>query len=429
MVGSVPVILSPPVRLRIHVLEPVAHRVLVNCEGRLTPERKSSLCFLQPVAKCLWGFIAMKRVGIGIIGGGYMGKAHSVAMHAVGAVFGTNLRPHCEMICTTSEAGAAQKARLLGFDRSTADWRVLVGDPAVEAIVIAAPQETHREIALAAFDLGKPVFCEKPMGLGLADSRAMATAAEQSGIVNMCGFNYIRTPASQLARQMIEAGEIGDITYFRGEHTEDFFADPETPATWRVFGQSNGTMGDLAPHMINGALALAGPITSLVADIETVHASRPGDDGMVQVTNDDHAQFLCRFESGAMGTLYFSRVATGRKMGYAYDIYGTKGGLRFDQEDQNALWFYDSSAASGREGYTKILTGPEHPDYEPFCLGPGHGTGYQDQIIIEAHDFLKAIESGQPAWPTFRDGVMVSEVVETAWLSHRERRWASVDEV
>ena len=202
------------------------------------------------------------------------------------------------------------------------------------------------------------------MGLGLDETREMVAAAEKSGAVNMYGFNYIRTPASQLARQMIEAGEIGEITYFRGKHTENFFADPLQPATWRVFGQPNSTMGDLAPHMINGALALAGPIRSLVADIQTVHPTRPGEDGDVEVTNDDHEQFLCRFDNGAMGALYFSRVATGRKMGYAYDIYGTKGGLRFDQEDQNALWFYHGAAPKGHEGYTKMLIGQQHPDYE-----------------------------------------------------------------
>ncbi len=371
----------------------------------------------------------MRRIGIGIIGGGYMGKAHSVAMHAVGAVFATTLRPHCEMICTTTEEGAARKAAELGFDRSTADWQALVADPAVEAVIIASPQHTHKDAAVAALDLGKPVFCEKPMGLGLHETRDMVAAADRTGVVNMCGFNYIRTPASQLARQMIQAGEIGEITYFRGEHTEDFFADPNQPASWRVFGKPNGAMGDLAPHMINAALALAGPIRSLVADIQTVYPTRPGADGEVEVTNDDHGQFLCRFDNGAMGTLYFSRVATGRKMGYAYDIYGTKGGLRFDQEDQNALWFYNGSAPAGREGYTKLLTGPQHPDYEAFCLGPGHGTGYQDQIIIEAKDFLTAIESGKAVWPTFRDGMMVSEIVEAAWLSHRERCWVSVDEI
>ncbi len=371
----------------------------------------------------------MTEIGIGIVGGGYMGKAHSVAMHAVGPVFETRLRPRCEMICTTTAAGAEEKARLFGFARSTDDWRVLVNDARVDAVVIASPQETHLEIASAAFALGKPVFCEKPLGSSLEDSRRMVDAAKKSGVVNMTGFNYIRTPASQLARQIIDAGEIGDITYFRGEHTEDFFADPQAPATWRSQGRSNGTMGDLSPHMINGALALAGPITSLVSDIETVHEKRPGKDGDVTVTNDDHGQFLCRFESGAMGMLYFSRVATGRKMGYAYEVFGTKGSLRFDQEDQNALWLYKGDAAVGREGFTKILAGPEHPDYKAFCLGPGHGTGYQDQIIIEAHDFLKAIDKGTSLWPTFEDGMLVNQIVEAAWRSRDEQGWVNVSDV
>ena len=372
----------------------------------------------------------MKNIGIGIVGGGYMGKAHSVAMQAVGSVFETRLRPVCEMICTTSQAGAEQKAAAFGFNRATADWRELVNDPAIEAIVIASPQETHREIALAAFDLGKPVFCEKPLGASLADSRIMVEAAEQSGLPNMVGFNYIRTPASQLARDIIAAGEIGEITHFRGEHTEDFFWDADMPGTWRTQGRSNGTMGDLAPHMVNGALALAGPMTSLCADIQTVHKSRPGADGKGRetVTNDDHGQFMCRFENGAMGMLYFSRVATGRKMGYAYDIYGTKGAIRFDQEDQNALWLYKGDAAKDRSGFTKILTGPEHPDYLPFCQGPGHGTGYQDQIIIEAHDFLKAIESGTSIWPSFRDGMLVNQIIEAAWASSDNRSWVSISD-
>jgi predicted dehydrogenase len=116
-------------------------------------------------------------------------------------------------------------------------------------------------------------------------------------------------------------------------------------------------------------------------------------------------------------------------MGYIYEVFGTRGSIRFDQEDQNALWLYKGDQAKGREGFTKILTSPDSPDYWAFSKGPGHGTGYQDQIIIEAHDFLKAIESGTPMWPTFRDGVMVSEIVEAAWLSHEERRWVNVDEV
>lgn len=351
-----------------------------------------------------------------------MGKAHSVAMSAVGAVFDTALRPRLEMICASSLDSAERYRAAYGFRRATADWQTLVKDPVVEAVVIASPQSTHRQIAEAALALGKPVLCEKPLGASLEDSRAMVAAAEASGTVNMVGFNYIRTPASQFARQLIADGAIGDITWFRGEHTEDFYADPEAPATWRTTGMANGTIGDLAPHMVNGALALVGPIAQVMADVETVHHTRPGG----AVTNDDHAQMMCRFENGVMGNLYFSRIATGRKMGYAYEISGTKGAIRFDQEDQNALWLYRREGPEVQRGFTKILTGPEHPDYEPFCQGPGHGTGYQDQIIIEAKDFLTAIHSGRSIWPTFRDGHEVNRVLAAALASADSRGWQDV---
>jgi len=368
----------------------------------------------------------MRQIGFGVVGGGYMGKAHSVALKAVGAVFNTSLRPVCEMICTSSDASAQEKAQSLGFNRATSDWRTLVSDPAIEAVIIASPQEFHREIAIAAFEAGKAVFCEKPMGINLADSRLMVEAAEKSGLPNMSGFNYIRTPASQLARQIIASGEIGEITFFRGEHSEDFYADPNEPASWRTRGRANGTMGDLAPHSINAMLALVGPVESLISDIQTVHAKRHGPNGLEDVTNDDHAHFLCRLANGAMGSLYSSRVATGRKMGYAYEITGTKGAIRFDQEDQNALWLYKTDTPTDRQGFTKILTGPEHPDYKPFCLGPGHGTGYQDQIIIEAKDFLTAIETGNAVWPTFRDAMEVNKIVEAAWQSYEAKAWVTL---
>ena len=374
----------------------------------------------------MWNDRGVTRIGIGIVGGGYMGKAHAVAMSAVAALFDTALRPSLEMICTTTPQGAAEKARQVGFARATAEWRVLVADPRVEAVVIASPQETHRDIALAAFAAGKHVFCEKPLGLGLSDSREMLAAAQRSGCVHMTGFNYIRTPASQLARQIISTGEIGDVTWFRGEHTEDFCADPASPASWRTRGKPNGNMGDLAPHIINAALALMGPIRSLCADIETVHRTRPSPTGPEAVSNDDQGQIMCRFENGAMGHLFISRVATGRKMGYAYDVFGTRGALRFDQEDQNAVWLYKAEGAAGRQGFTKILTGPEHPDYKAFCLGPGHGTGYQDQIIIEARDFLEAIASGTPKWPSFADGHLVNQVITAAWASQSSRGWIDV---
>ena len=377
----------------------------------------------------------MTKIGIGVIGAGYMGKAHSVAMNSVGAVFDTALKPVCEMLCATTESGAAAKAQAFGFNRSTADWRTLVDDPAVEAIVIASPQSTHKEIALAAIARGKPVMCEKPMGASLAEAIEMTEAAEAAGVVNMVGFNYVRTPATQYARKLLEDGEIGDITWFRGEHTEDFLADANDPANWRTRGRATGTMGDLSSHMINCAMALLGPIAKVNADIETVHHKRPTEqkDGTPhpteteEVTNDDHAHCLCRFQSGVMGHLYFSRISSGRKMGYAYEIGGTRGAIRFDQEDQNCLWLYRMDDPEAERGFRKILTGPAHPDYVNFCLGPGHGTGYQDQLIIEAKDFLNAIHEGKAHWPTFRDGMEVTRVIDAMWQSHESRQWVDIE--
>ena len=364
----------------------------------------------------------MSEIGIGIIGGGYMGKAHSVAHSAVGAVFQTALRPRLEMVAASSPASAERYRAAYGFARAARDWEELVDDPRVEAVIIASPPETHLAITRRAAALGKPVFCEKPLGASTEDANLMTEAVEAAGVPNMVGFNYIRTPASQYARRLVAEGAIGDITWFRGEHTEDFYADPDTPASWRTSGLANGCMGDLAPHMINAALALMGPVASVMAEIETVHAMR----GDAPVTNDDQAQIMCRFESGAMGHLFFSRVATGRKMGYIYEITGTKGAIRFNQEDQNSLWLYKAEGPEADRGFRQILIGPAHPDYEPFCLGPGHGTGYQDQIIIEARDFLESIAEGRSRWPAFRDGLAVSRVVSAARISHENRSWAHV---
>jgi predicted dehydrogenase len=367
-------------------------------------------------------------IGIGLVGTGYMGKAHAVALKSVAAVFNTKLRPVCEVICSTTETGAARKAAEYGFNASTSDWQELVADRRVEAVVIASPQTTHRQIALAAFAAGKPVFCEKPLGASLEDARAMAAAAAKSGLPNMVGFNYIRAPAMQLAREMIQGGEIGELVHFRAEHTEDFLADPQEPANWRTRDISAGNLGDLSPHIINAVLRLAGPIGQLVADVQTVYPTRPGASGPEKVTNDDQLNLLCRLESGVMGSIYVSRVATGRKMGYGFDITGTRGALRFDAEDQNALWYYDARVRRGRQGFAKLLTGPEHPDFLAFCEGAGHGTGYAAQIIIEARDFLHAIETRAPKFPTFDDGLQVSRVIAAGFRSHAERRWVALAE-
>jgi len=358
-----------------------------------------------------------------------MGKAHAVALQAVASVFNTTLVPRCEMIATSTQAGAERAATELGFARATGDWRKLVADVAVEAVVIASPQDTHREIAEAAFLAGKPVLCEKPLAATTEEAEQMASIAANSGLANMIGFNYVRTPATQFARQLVASGEIGELHYIRAEHSEDFLADAAEPANWRTRGQANGTLGDLAPHIVNAALALGGDIVELIGDQQITCAERIGENGPEAVSNEDQAQLMCRFANGAMGHLFFSRVAHGRKMGYAYELHGSNGSIRFDQEDQNALFLYKAEGPESTRGFRKILTGPEHPDYVNFCLGPGHGTGFQDQIIIEQKDFLQAIETGEAVFPDFAEGLRVQRLIDAVRLSCDERRWVQVDGV
>lgn len=363
----------------------------------------------------------MAEIGIGVVGGGYMGKAHSVGFAAAASVFELPLRPRLVAICGSTPDSGARYAQAYGFQRSAPDWQALVNDPEVDAVVIASPQSTHRDIALAALALGKPVLCEKPMGLDAAEAEEMVDAARAAGVVNQVAYNYSRTPATQFARQLIADGRLGRIHHARIEHTEDFHIDGILPP-WRCQGDANGCLGDLAPHPINAALALMGPIEAVQAELQTVFAERGGH----KVTNDDQVQMMLRFANGARGSLFASRVATGSKMGYSYQITGDKGALRFDQEDQNALCFYETDAPEAERGFRKILTGPAHPDYKPFCLGPGHGTGYQDQIIIEAKDFLMSIHEGGSRGPSFEDGLAVHRVIDAVRASDAQGGWVPV---
>lgn len=371
----------------------------------------------------------MQDINIGLIGAGYMGKAHTIAYKTVRSIFPTALNPVCECISTSSAEGAARSAQELGWNRSTGDWRALVGDPSIDAIIVATPPATHKDIVLAALALGKPVFCEKPLGMTAAESLQLAQAAEAAGVANMVGYNYIRTPASQLARQIIESGEIGEIIHIAAEHVEDYLHDPRAPASWRTreaTATRAGALADVGSHLLNLALRLGGPVDSLVADMNTVHAQRQGPAGLEAVENDDQGNVMLRFASGALGALTFSRVAAGRKMGYTYRITGTKGALAFDQENQNELWLYDAGRPAQRQGFQRLLMGPAHPDYLAFSQGAGHGTGYNEQIVIEARDFLQAIAGGQPVWPTFRDGYEVDRLIAAALRSAKERSWISL---
>ncbi len=375
----------------------------------------------------------MKSIRMGVIGAGYMGKAHAIAYKSAATVFDLPAAPACEMIATTSAEGAAAKAEALGFRRSTGDWRALVEDPEVDAVNVSTPPATHLEMVLAALAAGKPVFCEKPLGMKAAESLRMAEAAEAAGLPNLVGYNYIKHPASRLAREMIEAGEIGEILHVRATHNEDYLHGPEVPGNWRVSrdqGSVGGALSDVGCHVINAVLRLAGPIESLVADLNIVQAERPDPaGGTCTVENPDQGHFLARFANGAMGSVTFSRVAAGRKMAYAYEITGTRGAIAFDQERMGELHYFKAGEPAAREGFKRILIGPEHPDFVDFCLGAGHGLGYNDQIVIEARDFVRAIVTGEPVWPTFRDGYEVDRVVDAVLRSRDSGAWVAVSDI
>ncbi|MEO0497021.1 MAG: Gfo/Idh/MocA family oxidoreductase [Pseudomonadota bacterium] len=369
-----------------------------------------------------------KQIGIGIIGGGYMGKAHATAFAAVGVAFETKLKPRLVSVAASSLSSAERYRSAFGYERAAENWQAVVNDPDVGAVVVASPQDTHREIAEAALAAGKHVLCEKPLGATLAECETMvAIAKSKPDLVTLIGFNYMRTPVSQHAIHMVHSGRLGDIVSFRIDHSEDFLADPDAPANWRTESMEAGTMGDLAPHPVNCALSFMGPVDEVMAVVETVHSERPGPDGtLTPVTNDDQVNMILKFANGVTGTLHTSRVSTGTKMGLRYEIVGTKGALRFDQEEQNQLHFYSADDAPEERGFRRILSGPQHPDYLMFNQGEGHGTGYVDQIIMQAAAFLKAIETGDTARPNFEDGLAVARVCDAALRSSKTRSWQTV---
>lgn len=374
--------------------------------------------------------VARPELGIGVIGAGYMGKAYSMALNAVNATFALSNNARLEMLATMPHEDAEERASAWGYRRATRDWRELVNDPAVQVVAVCTPTFMHAEMAMAAIQAGKHVICEKPIALDAATARQMADAAEAAGVVNLVGYNYVRNPATQLARQMIAAGELGDIISFRGTHIEDFLANPQAEISWRQqkdYSSRAGALGDLASHIVNLAHFLCGPVTRVVGDRQIVHAMRPDASGqMLPVENDDQTSFLMRFANGAMGSVEASRVALGRKMGLSFEVTGTRGSLYFTQERMAELQFYSASDDPARSGFRTILIGPQHPDYGSFCLGDGHGIGFNDMVTIEMRDLLEAIGRGRPMWSDFRNACHTAEVVEAVLRSCDSGLWQEV---
>jgi predicted dehydrogenase len=374
-----------------------------------------------------------RDLGIGLIGTGFMGKAHAFAYRAALAAFPDIPVPRLEMIADVDEGLAARAAYQYGFARASGDWRALVTDPSVDVVSITTPNTLHKEMALAAIAAGKHVHCEKPLSPTLADSLAMVEAAEKAGVVTQVGFNYIKNPLLKLARDMVAAGELGEITGFRGIHAEDYMHDPEGPYSWRIDPVGGpGVIADLGSHIIGMARFLLGPIADVSADVRTVVKSRPVSRGAKErkdVLVDDVARILVNFGRGCGGTIEANWIATGRKMQLGFELTGEKGSLVFSQERLNELLFYRAGGDAKTNGYVKIEAGPQHPPYGEFCIAGGHQLGFNDLKTIEMGEFLRAIGGVAKAGPDFREAYEIQKVVEAAIASSKARGWVRVGEV
>lgn len=369
----------------------------------------------------------MSRLRIGLLGTGYMGKCHALAYNALGPTFQSQ-PPYLSLLCDVDDEVARRKAAEFGFARHTTEWRDLVADDEVDLVSIATPNALHRDIAIAALQHGKHVYCEKPMALTLEDATLMVEAAKKAGTKTLLGYNYLRNPTIQHAKRLIDNGAIGRILFFRGINDEDYMADEATPFSWRCRTKNagTGTLGDLGSHLISLALYLVGPIDKLSATTDTPHKFRhipdkPSESG--EVDNEDLCAALLRFRNGVSGVISSSRVAWGAKNRLAFEVHGSKGTLRFDQERLNELELFESDGPAGQQGFKTILSSPDHPPYGEFIPSAGHQLGFNDLKAIELDYFLHCIEQDKTAYPNFSDGLAVEKVIHGIVDSAKGGAW------
>ena len=374
----------------------------------------------------------MKPIGIGVIGTGFMGKAHSIAYSASASVFGIGLRPNLEIVCDLSPERANQRATDLGFSRHTDKWQDVVNDPRVDLISVCTPNNTHSEISIAALEKGKHVWCEKPMSSSLEDSQIMAEVAEKSNSKTIVGYNYTKNPVVIHARKIIEKGTLGRISGFFCRYDVDNEADGSKPWSWRMSKELSGTgsNGDILSHVISvGHYLINSRISNVVGDISIIHKQRkdPKENGKSKIVdNDDMVSALVHFENGVHGHIGASRVSWGKKCGLTWEIHGTEGTITYNQERLNEIKLFTRQSDSSTDGFRTILSGPEHPFYSSFLPNGGHGLGFMDVKICELQGLLNAIENNKPTWPNFNDGLAIEKVMERIDESAITKQWLSI---
>jgi predicted dehydrogenase len=346
------------------------------------------------------------------------------------------------VVAADPSADRRAHAERIGYAETTADWRAVIDHPDVEVVSITVPNSMHREVALAAVDAGKQIWVEKPVGLGLADTQAVAEAARQAGVVTGVGFCYRFAPAVQHAKALIEAGEIGDVTHYRGVFLADYANRPDAAASWRFFREDagSGALGDLMAHVVDMTHHLVGPIVRLSGRTATMiprrppmpagegtHFSRVATGDLVDVENEDWAAALFEFEGGTVGSLEASRVIVGPRVQMRFEVHGTRGALSWELERMNELERAQLSDDGGDEGYTTILAGPQHGDFGAFQPGAGVPMGYDDLRVAEARGFLAAVRDGQQCAPGIEDMVACSRVLEAIERSSGSGAWEAIE--
>jgi len=382
------------------------------------------------------------NIGIGVIGMGWMGTAHSRGYRAVAdRYYDSGIRPRLVICADDLEERAVRSKNALGFEEYTTDWHDVINHPDVQAVNIASPNFLHLEMVKAATAAGKHVFCEKPVGARPEETIEIERLARQAGVKSFVGFNYRWAPMVQYAKQLIDEGRLGTLTHYRGRFFSMYGSNPYGLLSWRFQYEQGGlgVLGDIMSHVTDMAHMLVGPIDSVVSNRHTFITERPlprasgthfslgsKDDPTGPVTNEDYVGSLVRFANGTQGSFEACRVIYGPKCEMSFEINGTKGALKWNFERLNELQVYLPDEET-HDGYTTLLGGPKYGDHGRFNPGDGIGVGYEDLKTIEAYNFLRSIVDDSQREPSFRAALDLAQVQQAMIRSWANQKWEDVN--
>jgi len=375
-----------------------------------------------------------KPLNIGMIGYGFMGRAHTNGYKRVNDFFDVPFRPILKAACGRDAAKVQAFADNWGYESIETDWRTLIARADIDAVDICTPNNLHKEIAIACAEAGKMILCEKPLAMNAAEGEAMCQAVEKAGVENIVWYNYRRVPAVTLAKNIIDSGNLGRIFHYRANFLQDWTIDDSLPqggaALWRLDAAAagSGVTGDLLAHCIDTALWLNGSIENVTAMTETFVKERMHNlTGKVEkVSIDDACTFMCRFQNGSLGLFESTRYARGHKALYTFEINGEHASIKWDLHDLHRLEYFDHRLAGDMRGWRSIhVTDGDHPYMKNWWV-PGLQIGYEHSFVHQVKDFLESIGTGKPAGPTFRDALETQQVCDAVLDSAKSLQWTKV---